>query len=211
MNTTGKHSKNVQRSMKEFTSSKIKSNKRPVSQRSPPNEKQVKKARYPIVQLEGVNVRSPPTMSNIKDNSSGELKQTVLDKPEQPESDGNISNHHATTEVKNTPLEGALGPLVHQIQLLRETFDDQFTKLDDKYTKLETVIMSQKKEMSEELNKLQDSISNQKVAITTSVNEKLDKSEAKIEKVLQENISLKKSNAALPGTTFKNRNFTIGQ
>ena len=33
--------------------------------------------------------------------------------------------------------------------------------------------------------------------ITTSVNEKIDKSEAKIEEVLQENISLKKSNAAL--------------
>ena len=197
MNTTGKHSKNVQRSMKEFTSSKIKSNKRPVSQRSPPIKKQVKKARYPIVRLEGVNVQSPPTMSNTNDNSSDELKQTMLDKPEQPESDGNTSNHHATTEVKNTPLEGALGPLVHQIQLLRETFDDQFTKLDDKYTKLETVIMSQKKEMSQELNKLRDSISNQKVAITTSVNEKIDKSEAKIEKVLQENVSLKKSNAAL--------------
>ena len=80
---------------------------------------------------------------------------------------------------------------------MRETFDDQFTKLDDKYTKLEIVITSQKKEMSEELNKLQDSISNQKVVITTSVNEKIDKSEAKIEKILQENISLKKSNAAL--------------
>ena len=124
-------------------------------------------------------------MSNINDNSSGELKQTMLDKPEQPENDG------------NTPLEGALGPLVHQIQLLRETLDDQFTKLDDKYTKLETVITSQKKEMSVKLNKLQHSISNQKVVITTSVNEKIDKSEAKIEKVLQENISLKKSNAAL--------------
>ena len=97
-------------------------------------------------------------MSKTSDNSSEELKQTMLDKPEQPESDSNTSNHHAITEVKNTPLEGALSPLVHQIQLLRETFDDQFTKLDDKYTKLETVITSQKKEMSEELSKLQDSI-----------------------------------------------------
>ena len=85
MNTTGKHSKNVQRSMKEFTSSKIKSNKRPVSQRSPPNEKQVKKVRYPIVRLEEVNVWSPPTMSKTNNNSSEELKQTMLDKPEQPE------------------------------------------------------------------------------------------------------------------------------
>ena len=175
--------------MKEFTSSKIKTNKRPVSLRSPPNEKQVKK--------QEVNAQSPPTMSKTYDNSSEELKQTMLDKPEQPESDSNTSNHLAITEVKNTPLEGALGPLVHQIQLLRETFDDQFTKLDNKYTRLETIIMSQKKEMSEELNKLQDSISNQKVVITTSVNEKIDKSEAKIEKVLQENISLKKSKAAL--------------
>ena len=107
-------------------------------------------------------------MSKTNDNSSEEPKQTMLDKPEQPESDNNTSNHHAITEVKNTPLEGALGPLVHQIQLLRETFDDQFTKLDDKYTRLETAITSQKKEMSEELNKLQDSISNQKVVITTS-------------------------------------------
>ena len=121
MNSTGKHSKNVQCSMKEFTSSKIKTNKRPVSLRSPPKEKQVKKVRYPIVRLEEVNARSPPTMSKTNDNSSEELKQTMLDKPEQPESDSNTSNHHAITEVKNTPLEGALSPLVHQIQLLRET------------------------------------------------------------------------------------------
>ena len=51
--------------------------------------------------------------------------------------------------------------------------------------------------MSEELSKLQESIISQKNEITTSVNDKMNKSEAKLEKVLQENISLKKSNAAL--------------
>ena len=81
---------------------KTKTNKRPVSLRSPPNEKQAKKARYPTTQVEEVNAQNSPTMNKKDDNTNEELKQTSLDKPEQSESDSNISNHHPTTEVKNT-------------------------------------------------------------------------------------------------------------
>ena len=55
-------------------------------------------------------------------------------------------------------LEGALGPLVQEIKLLRESFDEKCSRLDDKYTRLENVITSQKNDVSTEIIKLNESI-----------------------------------------------------
>ena len=52
------------------------------------------------------------------------------------------------SEKPDTKLEGALGPLVQQIKLLRESFDDQYSCPDNKYTRLEMVITSQKRNES---------------------------------------------------------------
>ena len=86
-----------------------------------------------------------------------------------------------TSEKLDTKLEGTLGPLVHQIKLLRESFDDQYSCLDDKYTRLETVITFQKKEMSNELGKLHELITRQKQEITATVEKKIEASNEKLE------------------------------
>ena len=182
MNTTSKQAKNAQRSMKEFTSTKNKTNKRTLSTRSPPNKKQAKKIKYLTTPMEESHNQNSLTTNRNGDKTNEEIKHITPDKLDHPENESNAINHPPNAEAQNTSLEGALGPLVHQIKLLRETFDDQYTKLEDKYTRLETVITSQKKEMSEELNKLQCSISNQKAEITSCVNERIDKSEAKLKK-----------------------------
>ena len=59
------------------------------------------------------------------------------------------------------------------------------------------VITSQKNKMSNELGKLHESIANQKQEITTTVERKIEASNEKLEQVLKENISLKKSNSVL--------------
>ena len=102
-----------------------------------------------------------------------------------------------TSEKPDTKLEGALGPLVQQIKLSRESFDEKYSRLDDKYTRLEMVITSQKNKMSNELDKLHESIASQKQEITATVERKIETSNEKLEQVLKENISLKKSNSVL--------------
>ena len=77
-------------------------------------------------------------------------------------------------QVSDKKLEGALGPLVLQIKLLRESFNDKYSHLDDKYTRLEIVITSQKNEVSRELSKLQDSVINQKKELTVTVEQKME-------------------------------------
>ena len=59
------------------------------------------------------------------------------------------------------------------------------------------VITSQKNEMSNKLGKLHKSIACQKQEITATVERKIEVSNEKLEQVLKENISLKKSNSAL--------------
>ena len=44
-------------------------------------------------------------------------------------------------------LKGALGPLVNELKLLRESMDEKYAKPDEKYTKLETVISLQKSDV----------------------------------------------------------------
>ena len=59
------------------------------------------------------------------------------------------------------------------------------------------VITSQKNEMSNKLGKLHESIASQKQEITATVERKIEASNEKLEQVLKENISLKKSNSVL--------------
>ena len=59
------------------------------------------------------------------------------------------------------------------------------------------VITSQKNKMSNELGKLHVSIASQKQEITATVERKSEASNEKLEQVLKENISLKKSNSVL--------------
>ena len=151
MNSPSKHPKNVQRSMKDFTLNSAKSNKRTLSSRSPSDENHVKKTKYLTEKVE----KDCALDTTIMSKSAGSVMTQSKKSTEVSE---NVSSYASsskdvqmTPETTDTKLEGALGPLVQQIKLLRETFSDQYSRLDDKYTRLETVITLQK-EMSEKLN-----------------------------------------------------------
>ena len=156
--------------MKDYTSKTAKSIKRTISSTSPTENKDQKKAKY------SSNKLSTSSTSNMgKDKEDSALKN----------------------EEPDRKLEGALGPHVQQIKLLKESFDDQYSHLDDKYTRLESAITSQKNEMSSELGKLHESIAKQRKELTATVEKKMEASNEKMEQVLRENISLKKSNSVL--------------
>ena len=72
-----------------------------------------------------------------------------------------------------------------------------YSSLDDKYTRLENAITLQKNEVSIELTKLNESIVAQKAEISETMESRLGASNEKLEQVLHENMSLKKSNMAL--------------
>ena len=108
-----------------------------------------------------------------------------------------LNEYSNVVNASSDSLEGALGPLVQEIKLLRESFNEKYSRLDDKYTRLENVITSQRNEVSTELVKLNDSITTQKTEITATVETRIGASNEKLEQVLQENRSLKKSNMAL--------------
>ena len=76
--------------------------------------------------------------------------------------------------VRDAKLKGALGPLVQQIKLQCESFDDKYSCLDEIYTRLEVVITSQKDEVASEISKLQESISNQKQELSSTVEKKIE-------------------------------------
>ena len=163
MLASNKQQKHSQRSMKDYASKGTKSTKRTISSISPTENKDQKKTKY-----SPINLPTSSTSNMDKDKEYSALKN----------------------EEPDRKLEGALGPLLQQIKLLRESFDNQYSRLDDKYTRLESAITSQKNEMSSELGKLHESVANRRKELTATV-------EKKMEQVLRENISLKKSNSVL--------------
>ena len=182
--------RSTQRSMKDFTSSSSKCNKRLLSSLSPTEDHHTKKLKQQVTKIKGG--KNKDTMDTETNGSNDSIELGRIDKEE-----------HAGHTIENTVvnassdnLEGALGPLVQEIKLLRESFDKKYSRLDDKYTRLENVITSQKNEVSTELVKLNESITAQKTEITATVEKRIGASNEKLEQALQ-NRSLKKSNMAL--------------
>ena len=174
-----------QRSIKDYTSSSFKSNKRLLSSTSPTEEHHTKKLKQQVTKAKEGNNKD--TMDIVTNGSTDGIERGRTDK----------ELRNTVVNVSSDSLEGALGPLVHEIKLLRESFDEKYSRLDDKYTKLENVITSQRNEVSSELVKLNDSLTTQKLEITATVETKIGASNEKLEQVLQENRSLKRSNMAL--------------
>ena len=97
MLTSNKQQKHFQRSMKDYASKSTKSTKKTISSTSPTENKDQKKTKYLPNNL--------PTLSTLnmdKDKEDSALKNKQPDRK----------------------LEGALGPLIQQIKLLRESFND---------------------------------------------------------------------------------------
>ena len=178
--------------MKDFTSSSSsKSNKRLLSSLSPTEDHQTKKLKQQDTKIKGGKNKDKMNTEDIGSNEGTESGKI----DGEARTGHSIDNTAVNTNSGN--LEGALGPLVQEIKLLRESFDEKCSRLDDKYTRLENVITSQKNEVSTEIIKLNESITAQKMELTATVETRIRASNEKLEQVLHENMSLKKSNVAL--------------
>ena len=87
-------------------------------------------------------------------------------------------------------LKSLLSPLIEKVDQLRDA-------VDTKCTKLESVITTQKHEESEELHKIKESISHQRSEIKDSLAARIDENSKKVQRVLDENVSLRKENTCL--------------
>ena len=177
--------------MKHFTSSSFKYNKRLLGSLSPTEDRHTRKLKQQDTKIKGGKNKDKMGTEDIGSNESivsGRI-------------DGEVRTGHTientVVNVSSGNLEGALGPLDQEIKLLRESFDEKCSRLDDKYTRLENVITSQKNDVSTELIKLNESITAQKTELTATVENRIRASNEKLEQVLHENMSLKKSNMAL--------------
>ena len=114
--------------MKDYTSPNIKSNKRLLSSLSPTEDKQSKKTKYFIKETKESPTIDLVEMDIVPGNSSMQMDE--LDKLEKKDTSSASSRDKSqllTSENSDTKLEGALGPLVHQIKLLRESFDEKYS------------------------------------------------------------------------------------
>ena len=173
MSASNKQPKGSQKSIKELTTYSLKSNKQPNSSTSPLEEKDLKKSRLKST------VSNPPYSATME----SEITYTQRHEQEQP--------------TRDAKLEGALDPLVQQIKLLHESFDDIYLFLDEKYTRLKAVITSQKHEVASEIGKLQESISSKKQELLSTIEKKIKHTNQGLEQVLKENTSLRKVNVEL--------------
>ena len=108
--------------MKDYTS------KRLLSSLSPTEDKQLKKTKYFTKKSKESPTIDPVEMDILTGNNSMQMDE--LDKLEKNHiSSASIRDKSQllTSENSNTKLEGALGPLVHQIKLLRESFDEKYS------------------------------------------------------------------------------------
>ena len=83
-----------------------------------------------------------------------------------------------------------IGTLVTEVKLLRES-------MDEKYTKLETVIEKQKEDMSKDIEKIEKTLESHKAEISSNINSNNDLTTARINSIINENKKLRQVNVKL--------------
>ena len=125
MHSVNKHLKSLQRSMKDYTSPSTKSNKRYLS---PTEDKQLKKTKYFTKMSKETPTIGPTIMDMVTGNASMQMDELdKLGKSYIPNVSTTNEDQLLTSEKPDTKLEGALGPLVQQIKLLRKSFDEKYS------------------------------------------------------------------------------------
>ena len=104
--------------------------------------------------------------------------------------EGNTAIDDLEPNTSNTSLKQIIGPLIHEVKALRESFHSDYNKLD---WKRETAIEVQKGEF----NKLEATISTQNMEVTTALTYKIETNTTNINQLLEENRLLKKENDSL--------------
>ena len=105
-----------------------------------------------------------------------------------------MGDEPAATENAHRPetseLERVIGPLVTEVKLLRES-------MDEKYTKLETVIEKQKEDMSRDIEKIKKSLGSHKAEISSKIDSNNNLTTARINSIINENKKLRQVNVKL--------------
>ena len=125
MQPINKHSKSVQRSMKDCTSLNIRTNKRLLSSLSPTEDKQTKKTKYLTKKSKELSTTDLAETDIAPGNNSIQMDES--ERNHTSSVSFKEKSQLLTPENLNTKLEGALGLLVHQIKLLRESFDEKYS------------------------------------------------------------------------------------
>ena len=112
-----------------------------------------------------ISATSPTEASSIS-------KKLNLDKPVKSSSSSNMDK--TTTEVLSTHLSQLIEPIMNKFKLLKD------------------MMVSQKSEISEEINRLKKVITTQKGEIVNEINVKVDTNSRSILKLLDENHELRK-------------------
>ena len=125
------------------------------------------------------NKRSSSALSPIEKGHQNKKANMEKGDESQQLEDSNMGN-----------LKSLLQPLIEKVDELRDM-------VDNKYAKLETAISTQKQEVSEELHKIDESISRQTDEIWGSLMTWIEENNRKVQWVLDENTTLRKENASL--------------
>ena len=105
---------------------------------------------------------------------------------------------------ETSELERVIGPLVTEVKLLRES-------MDEKYTKLETVIEKQKEDMSKDIEKIEKTLESHKAKTSSNINSNNDLTTARINSIINENKKIKTGKCQTLGENTKNRISTAQQ
>ena len=99
-----------------------------------------------------------------------------------------IDSTNAKTEMDN--FKELLVPLLVKVDELKQS-------IDNKYSKLEEAITTQKSEVSSEIHKLEKSITSQREELRNTFLHQINKNNMKVQQVLNENMELKQENQNL--------------
>ena len=131
-------------------------------------------------------IKTDHTCNINKGKTNTEEKMDKLDSSEPNKNDEPEGAHRPNT----SELERVIGPLVQEVKLLRES-------MDEKYTKLETVIEKQKEDMSKDIEKIEKSLGSHKAEISSKIDSNNNMTTARINTIINENKKLRQVNVKL--------------
>ena len=153
---------------------------------SPPDNNIDRQKKKPVKESTKLNYSSKTKkgITNVVDDMNGSNSSRINNMEDVP---AIIESAHRS---ETSELERVIGPLVTEVKLLRES-------MDEKYTKLETVIEKQKEDMSKDIEKIEKTLESHKAEISSNINSNNDLTTARINSIINENKKLRQVNVKL--------------
>ena len=133
--------------------------------------------------------KRPSSQLSPNENNPDAKKANIMPKDDQPTS--------PTTNGKSE-LQTIYEALSQELKTLREVMDQKYSKLEDsmesKYDRLERVMTAHRKDVSNEIQKLEHTLTIQNTDLSKKVQSQMENQSEEINKPKEENRSLKKEN-----------------